>query len=180
MLYSRRAFPIRRDLLALSISLLALACYAPSASLAFVPLAGPVAFVIDRTPTNGEPRQELSGVVTPKGNSLEIVVTRGTLTRRSARWRLLDIRAVLATGDTARGASTPVKSQSVPEARLPLTSDGAVNDTIRFVLTPDRRVDLTKHWLAFEIHGMLMTEDGRTFEALRWIQGAATPLIKSP
>jgi hypothetical protein len=178
MHYSPGAVAIRRDVLALVISLLVLACRAPSASLPSVPLGSPVAFVIDRTPTNGEPRQELAGVVTPNGNSLEIVVTKGTLTRRSARWRLLDIRAVLATGDTARGASTPIKSQSIAVSRLPLTSDGVVSDTIRFVLTPGR-LDLAKHWLAFEIHGMLMTEDGRIFEALRWIHGTATPLIKS-
>jgi hypothetical protein len=93
---------------------------------------------------------------------------------------LMDIRAVLATGDTAGKWSTPVKSASIPLARLPLTHEGIVVDTIRFVLKPVANVDLTKHWLAFEIHGVLQTSDGRTFEALRWIHGAGTPLLASP
>lgn len=105
-------------------------------------------------------------------------MTGGSLTTRSPRWDLLDLRAALATGNPASGPwSTPFASDSIPAGRIGLAADGALADTLCFHMRRARVSHLTNHWLTFEMHAIMThPKIGRT-EVVEWFSEDGVPLL---
>ena len=156
---------------------------APAAVPATAPTAAPIPFDIVEPAAFGLPEERVAGVVIPRGDDWEVVVTGGSLARSTGNWRLHSVHAGLSSGDPEDRAtrwSTPVRSDSIAVARLPLDASGAITDTIRFVLRGAGKLDPQRHWLSFGVHGeRRVPQLGGWVGEARWIYGARTPVARA-
>lgn len=152
----------------------------PVPASASAPAVAPIPFDLVEPAGFGLPAERLTGVVIPRGADWEVVVTGGSLARTTESWRLGSMHAGLSTGDpddrVARW-STPVRSDSLAVARLPLDASGTITDTIRFVLRGAGKLDPSRHWLSFGLHGeRRVPQLGGWVGEARWIYGTRTPI----
>jgi hypothetical protein len=148
---------------------------------ATAPSAAPIPFDLVEPAGFGLPAERLAGVVIPRGDDWEVLVTGGSLARTTESWRLRSMHAGLSTGDPDDRAtrwSTPVRSDSLPVARLPLDASGAIGDTIRFLLRGAGKLDPGRHWLSFGLHGeRRVPQLGGWVGEARWIYGGRAPIV---
>ena len=134
-----------------------------------------VSFVALRAATQREAAQQLSGTYYVHPDHILVLVTGGVLHVMGATRQIEDIRAGIATGDTTvhGGWNTPRLSDARRARDLPLAPDGAVRDTIRFLIKRTSDFRLSDYWLTFQLHGALnVSAYGGWVEQLHWMQSS--------
>ena len=140
---------------------------APSADAAPVPAAA-YPFHARATNTRGEVTEELRGMAYVMPAQVRVVVHAGRLpVVPNGSIRPVAILATLASGDTASRWSHERRGRAVRVSALPVR-DGALTDSVVFVIPNTAGLDLRQHWVAFEYQARVqMPQTGAWHEATR-------------